>query len=64
MLAGDVLGEVALWEEIGVELDTVGVGTGEPERGSGCRVQVGVAERGGVFDRLWCGVPPIGEGKS
>ena len=42
----------------------VGVGTGDPERGSGCRVRVGVVERGGVLERLWRGVPPIGEGKS
>ena len=42
----------------------VGVGTGEPERGSGCRVRVGVVERGGVLERLLRGVPPIGEGKS
>ena len=48
----------------GVERGAVGVGTGEPERGSGCRVRVGVVERGGVLERLVRGVPPIGEGKS
>ena len=32
--------------------------------GSGCRVRVGVVERGGVLECLWRGVPPIGEGKS
>ena len=26
--------------------------------------RVGVVERGGVLERLWRGVPPIGEGKS
>ena len=48
----------------GVGRGAVGVGTGEPERGSGCRVRVGVVERGGVLERLLRGVPPIGEGKS
>ena len=38
-------------------------GVGEPVRGSGWRVRVGVVERGGVLDRLLRGVPPIGEGK-
>ena len=37
MLAEDVLREVVQWEG-----GAVGVGTGEPERGSGCRVRVGV----------------------
>ena len=31
----------------------VGVGTRDPERGSGCRVRDGVVERGGVLERLW-----------
>ena len=39
-------------------------GIGEPARGSGCRVRVGVAERGGVLERLWRGVPPMGEGNA
>ena len=43
----------------GVERGAVGVGIGEPERGSGCRVRVGVVERGGVLERLVRGVPPI-----
>ena len=38
-------------------------GIGEPVRGSGCRVRVGVVERGGVLERLWHGVPPMGEGE-
>ena len=42
----------------------VGVGLGDPERGSGWRVRVGVVERGGVLVRLLRGVPPMGEGKS
>ena len=37
-------------------------GVGEPVRGSGCRVRVGVVVRGGVLERLLRGVPPMGEG--
>ena len=48
----------------GVGRDAVGVGIGDPERGSGRRVRVGVVERGGVLERLLRGVPPIGAGKS
>ena len=37
-------------------------GVGEPVRGSGWRVRVGVVVRGGVLERLFCGVPPMGDG--
>ena len=37
-------------------------GVGEPVRGSGCQVRVGVVVRGGVLERLLRGVPPMGEG--
>ena len=37
-------------------------GVGEPVRGSGCRVRVGVVVREGVLERLLRGVPPMGEG--
>ena len=37
-------------------------GVGEPVRGSGWRVRVGVVVRGGVLERLLRGVPPMGDG--
>ena len=38
-------------------------GVGEPVRGSGWRVRVGVVVRGGgLFERLLRGVPPMGDG--
>ena len=65
VMAEGAWGEVVQWEDIAVELDAVPC---EWELGSrsvsGCRVRVGVAERGGVLERLWRGVPPIGEGKA
>ena len=46
----------------GLVAESVRWGVGEPVRGSGCRVRVGVVVRGGVLDRLLRGVPPMGEG--
>ena len=37
-------------------------GVGEPARGSGWRVRVGVVVLGGVLERLLRGVPPMGDG--
>ena len=37
-------------------------GVGDPVRGSGWRVRVGVVVRGGVLERLLRGAPPMGDG--
>ena len=50
------------WYGCEVGVGAVRCGVGEPVRGSGCRVRVGVVPRGGVLERRLRGVPPMGEG--